>query len=68
MGLLPRAVIPPRIMIGGRAAEVLYFGPSGYENLYQINIRMPSGVPQGAASLRMSYMGRFSNEVTIGAR
>jgi hypothetical protein len=68
MGLLPGAVIPPRITIGGRAAEVLYFGPSGYENLYQINIRMPSGVAPGVVPLRMSYLDRFSKEVTIGAR
>ena len=67
-GLNAGSVIPPQVSIGGKLAQVTYFGSILlYPGLYQINVTMPAGVPAGAANMWLGYLGRFSNQVTLAA-
>jgi uncharacterized protein (TIGR03437 family) len=55
------------VAVGGRLSEILYFGDApGYPGYSQVNFRVPHGITAGSAvRIRLIYLGRSSNEVTI---
>ena len=63
-------MIAPQVIVGGRLAQVLYYGAApGYPGYYQVNFRVPNGVQPGpAVSVRLTYIGRSSNAVTIAVQ
>lgn len=68
--LFEGAVIPPQVAIGGKLAEILYFGDApGYPGYFQVNFLVPNGVaPRSAIPVRLTCLSRPSNAVTVGLR
>jgi uncharacterized protein (TIGR03437 family) len=63
-------IIPPQVAVGGRLAEIRYFDDApGYPGYSQVNFRVPDGITPGAAvPVRLVFLGRSSNEVSIAVK
>ncbi len=68
--LVEGGVIPAQVSVGGRLAEILYFGDApGYPGYFQINFQVPDGVTPGSSvPVALSYIGRSSNTVMIAVQ
>jgi hypothetical protein len=69
-GTADSGLAPSPVAIGGRIAEVLFFGKApGFTGLNQVNVRVPSGILTGpSVPVRLTYIDRLSNEVIIGVK
>lgn len=69
-GLRSDSVIPPQVAIGGRLATVVWFGNAlDGSGMSEVRIRVPAGIAAGpGVPVRMIYIGRPSNEVTIAVQ
>ena len=65
-GLSEGSLVPPQVSVGARRARVLFFGDApGYSGLNQINFVVPDGIVAGVVAVRMDYLTRPSNQVTL---
>jgi uncharacterized protein (TIGR03437 family) len=59
----------PTVLIGGVTAEVQYHGVApGYVGLYQVNVKIPSGLASGRQSVILTINGLQTNTETILAQ
>jgi Galactose oxidase, central domain len=69
-GLDSGSAIPPQVSIGDRLAQVISFRqPGTVPGTNQIRVRVPAGVaPGNAVPVRLIYLDRPSNAVTVAIR
>ncbi len=63
-------LVPPQVAVGGKLAQLLYFGAApGYPGYSQVNFVEPQNVAPGpAVSVGLTYLSRPSNTVTMAVQ
>ena len=65
-GGVQQTVLVPQVVVAGMAANVLFSGLApGFPGLYQVNVQIPDGVPNGSQTLSITIGGVRSNQVKI---
>ena len=69
-GLSEGSVIPPQVSMGGSLTQILHFGDAPeWPGFFQVNFRVPNGIAPGSAvPVRLAYLGKWSNEVSIAVQ
>ena len=69
-GLTADSIVPPQVAVGGRLAAVLTLSASpDAAGVTVVRVRIPSGIAAGSAvRVRLTYLGRPSNAVTMSVR
>ena len=69
-GLGTDSVFRPQVAIGGRIAPVQTVSQApGVPGVSQVRVRVPAGIEPGpAVTVRLTYVDRPTNEVTIAVR
>jgi len=64
------SAIPPQVAIRGRLVDIFLFVTAPvYPGFQQVIVRVPDGIAPGSAvPVRLTYLGRPMNEVTIAAQ
>jgi uncharacterized protein (TIGR03437 family) len=57
--------MPAVVMVGGSAAETLYFGPSSFQGVEQVNARVPPGMRGPAVPVNVRVGNAVSNTVAV---
>jgi uncharacterized protein (TIGR03437 family) len=58
--------LPVTVQLGGKSADVLFFGPApGMTGIYQVNLRVPSGLAAGGAPLVIGAGSAVSNSASV---
>ena len=70
IGLTTDSAIPPQVAIGGRMARLVRTSQvPGLPGVIQVIVSVPGGIAPGTAvSVRLTYIGRPSNEVTLAVQ
>jgi uncharacterized protein (TIGR03437 family) len=69
LGSLYNTVNTPGVVIAGNNCEVSFSGLApGFVGLYQVNFKVPSGLPSGAQKLTLQLDGAASNTVNLFAQ
>ena len=62
---LPHTTLTVQATAGGIPTVVSFSGMTGYDGLYQVNVRVPDGVSSGSQPLVLTVSGVRSNELNI---
>ena len=68
-GVRSGSVILPQVSIGGRLADIVSVGVTpGVPGTQTVRVRVPTGIHAGSVRVRLTYLGRSSDAVTMAVK